>query len=68
MLVAVLRCIECARTNHGSSRRWRAYLTVDGLVAVYCPRRDWRYRPGAAPERFLLNGIKSVDCASDRTG
>lgn len=33
----VLRCEECGRRSHGHGRRWRAYLTVDNLVAIFCP-------------------------------
>lgn len=30
-------CVECAKSSTGKSVDWRAYLTVDGEVAVYCP-------------------------------
>jgi hypothetical protein len=33
----MLRCVECERTSHGNTRRWRGYLTVDGHVVIYCP-------------------------------
>jgi hypothetical protein len=32
-----LRCVECGTTST-TGKRWRAYLTVDNAVAVYCPR------------------------------
>jgi hypothetical protein len=32
-----LRCVECAAESTGSARGWRAFLTVDDVVAFYCP-------------------------------
>jgi len=32
-----LCCLECGRTDRDSEKGWRAYLTVDGEVATYCP-------------------------------
>lgn len=33
-----LRCTECPRTSPPEDPRgWRAYLTVDGETATYCP-------------------------------
>jgi hypothetical protein len=30
-------CVECGRERREGERGWRAYLTVDDEVAVYCP-------------------------------
>ena len=33
----VLVCVECERESDESARGWRALLTVDDEVAIYCP-------------------------------
>lgn len=32
----VLECVECGEISEGSARGWRALLTVDDEIAVYC--------------------------------
>ena len=32
-----LRCVECGRPDRDGEKGWRAYLTIDEQVAVYCP-------------------------------
>ena len=36
-LLNVLRCEECGVVSIDAAVGWRAYLTVDDEVAVYCP-------------------------------
>jgi hypothetical protein len=31
-----LVCVECGKQSEGGARGWRALLTVDGEVAMYC--------------------------------
>ena len=33
----MLRCVECGKETMGSTLDWRANLTVDDEVCVYCP-------------------------------
>lgn len=47
----MLRCVECHRTTTGNTHGWRAYLSVDEEVVIYCPycaEREFgaRGRPG----------------------
>ncbi len=32
-----LQCCECGRVSDKDGRGWKAYLTVDDEVALYCP-------------------------------
>jgi hypothetical protein len=32
----VLRCVECGKETTGTTLDWRAYLTLDDEVCVYC--------------------------------
>ena len=32
-----LTCVECREAAYGDALGWRAYLSVDYEVAVYCP-------------------------------
>ncbi|HWN20681.1 MAG TPA: hypothetical protein VNP93_01805 [Gaiellaceae bacterium] len=33
----MLRCVECGKDMMGAALDWRAYLTLDDEVYVYCP-------------------------------
>lgn len=32
-----LTCVECSETSSGDTTRWKAYLTSDDQIAIYCP-------------------------------
>ena len=32
-----LTCVECGHTSGGDTKDWKAYLTIDDEVAIYCP-------------------------------
>jgi hypothetical protein len=32
-----LTCVECSETSNGDTTRWKAYLTSDDQIAIYCP-------------------------------
>lgn len=34
--LVTLRCIECGKTSD-TGKRWRAYVTLDRQLVVYCP-------------------------------
>ena len=32
-----LTCVECSATSNGDTSHWKAYLTSDDEIAIYCP-------------------------------
>jgi hypothetical protein len=32
-----LTCVECSETSSGDTAHWKAYLTSDNQVAIFCP-------------------------------
>jgi hypothetical protein len=40
--VRSLECVECGRVSRENERGWKARLTVDDEVVVYCPDCDER--------------------------
>ena len=32
-----LTCVECSETSNGDTARWKAYLSSDDQIAIYCP-------------------------------
>ena len=32
-----LTCVECSEMSSGDTARWKAYLTSDDQIAIYCP-------------------------------
>jgi hypothetical protein len=41
-----LQCVECGRVSRENERGWKARLTVDDEVVVYCVRRAGIFQTG----------------------
>jgi hypothetical protein len=54
-----LRCVECAATT-ADGHDWRAYLTTDDDVAVYCPECAGREFGQGRTELALLGACVDV--------